>query len=81
MKTIGYCKELNNLQIPDELKKSLGNYLQLLDENYGDSRDIKADLGGYGIVVESVNDVMKIKRDTIKGVIPEDVEEIKCGDG
>lgn len=63
------------------MKVNLQQYLLIFDENYGTDRNIKKDLGGYAVIVESEEDVQKLNKDVIKGVIPEDVEEIQCGEG
>lgn len=79
MQTFGYVREIQFMKLPEPVILSLQNYLEILDENYGDDRDIYKDLGGYAVIPESVSDVETIKQEIIKGTIPEDVEgQIFC---
>lgn len=81
MRILGYVGEIEVIELPEPVRNSLRHYLKILEDNYGDTRDIYKDLGGYAIIPESVSDVETIKQEIIKGTIPEDVEVIKCGEG
>ncbi|MDM0635710.1 hypothetical protein [Clostridium perfringens] len=52
-------EELSNYSI--EVIKSIYETMEILNENYGESRDIDKDLGGYSLVVESLEDVKELK--------------------
>ncbi|MDM1012523.1 hypothetical protein [Clostridium perfringens] len=43
------------------LKEYSIEIINVLDDNYGENRDIDKDLGGYVLVVESVEDVKELK--------------------
>ena len=43
------------------LKEYSIEIINVLDDNYGENRDIYKDLGGYVLVVESVEDVKELK--------------------
>ena len=43
--------EVNN--IPVEVIESIKVTIDILNENYGENRDIEADLGGYVVIAES----------------------------
>lgn len=52
-----------------------------MDDNYGVNRDVDKDLGGYVALLESKEDVTKIKANSIKGLHPEYTDIIKSDDG
>ena len=47
--------EVNN--IPSEVIESIKVTIDILNENYGEDRDVEADLGGYIVIVENIVDV------------------------
>ena len=55
--------------------------IPLLDENYGINRDVDKELGGYILIAESEEDVVDIKANIIKGLLPEYTDIIKSDDG
>lgn len=81
MYVFGHVVDIKDAKFPNEVLTKLYGYLEILDENYGERRNIQKDLGGYAIIPESVSDIETIKQEIIKGTIPEDVEVIKCGEG
>ena len=44
--------EVNN--IPSEVIESMKVTIDILNENYGENRDIEADLGGYVLIAENI---------------------------
>ncbi|MEX0052481.1 hypothetical protein AB2T85_17830 [Clostridium butyricum] len=66
---------------PKEILKEAEEIIVLLDDNYGDSRDVDKDLGGYIVLLESKEDVAEIKANSIKGLLPEYTDIIKSDDG
>jgi len=64
-----------------EMLKEAEEIITLLDDNYGEIRDVDKDLGGYIIIIESKEDVAEIKTNSIKGLPPEYTDIIKSDDG
>ena len=72
--------ELNN--IPIEVIKSMKATIDILNENYGENRDIESDLGGYVLIAENIVDIEILKQDKLQGLVPEytDVIEVMNGE-
>ena len=50
---LGTLKDLDEAHIGDwDLNMALHNYLSVLDENYGQDRNIYEDDGGFAIIIE-----------------------------
>lgn len=82
MKKIYLKKQLGDLSnYPVEVIKSISETIDILNENYGENRDVDKDLGGYVLVVESVKDVKELKNGILKDILPEYTDEIKCSEG
>ncbi|MDU5108560.1 hypothetical protein, partial [Clostridium sp.] len=64
-----------------EVIKSIYETINILNENYGEIRDVDKDLGGYVLVVESIEDVKEVKNGMLKGLLPEYTDEIICSEG
>ena len=75
-KQLGY---LSNCQI--EVIRSISETIDILDENYGENRDVDKNLGGYVLVVENIEDVKELKSGMLKDILPEYTDEIKCSEG
>ena len=71
--------EVNN--IPVEVIESIKVTIDILNENYGENRDIEADLGGYVVIAENIIDTEILKQDKLKGLIPEYTDIIECSEG
>ena len=71
--------ELNDC--PVEVIKSISETIDILNENYGGNRDVDKDLGGYVLVVESIEDVKELKNGILKDILPEYTDEIICSEG
>ncbi|MGV1061052.1 hypothetical protein ACQR24_09380 [Clostridium perfringens] len=82
MKKIYLKKQLGKLSdYPVEVIKSISETIDILNENYGENRDVDKDLGGYVLVVKSVKDVKELKNGILKDILPEYTDEIKCSEG
>ena len=55
--------------------------MNILNENYGENRDVDKDLGGYVLIVESIEEVKELKNGMLKDILPEYTDEIKCSEG
>ncbi|ELC8428491.1 hypothetical protein QYZ59_07610 [Clostridium perfringens] len=66
---------------PKKIIKSIKELISLINENYGENRDVDKDLGGYILVVESLEDVEELKSGMLKDIIPEYTDEIICSEG
>ena len=71
--------ELNNLQV--EVIQSIRETIAILNESYGEERDIELDLGGYVIIAPSIVDIEMLKKDKLQGLIPEYTDVIQCSEG
>ena len=71
--------EVNN--IPSEVIESMKVTIDILNENYGDNRNIESDLGGYVVIVENIVDIKIMKQDKLQGLIPEYTDIIECSEG
>lgn len=71
--------EVNN--IPSEVIESIKVTIDILNENYGEDRDVEADLGGYIVIVENIVDIKIMKQDKLQGLIPEYTNIIECSEG
>ncbi|ELC8421774.1 hypothetical protein GNF65_07080 [Clostridium perfringens] len=82
MKKTYLKKQLEDLSnYPIEVIKSISETIDILNENYGENRDVDKDLGVYILVVESVEDVKELKNGMLKDILPEYTDEIKCSEG
>ena len=72
-------KELNNYSI--EVIKSISQTIDILNENYGENRNVDKDLGGYVLVVENIEEVKELRNGMLKDILPEYTDEIICSEG
>ena len=56
--------ELNNLLV--EIIESIRKTVFILNENYGEERDIELDLGGYVVIAENIVDIEIMKQDKLQ---------------
>ena len=75
----GQLIELNNL--PVEVIECVRETIVILNESYGEQRDIEIDLGGYVVIAENIVDIEVLKQDKLQGLIPEYTDIIKCSEG
>ena len=71
--------EVNN--IPVEVIESIKVTIDILNENYGENRDIEAELGGYVVIVENIVDMEILKQDKLQGLVPEYTDIVECSEG
>ena len=71
--------EENN--IPLEVIESIKATIDILNENYGENRDIETDLGGYIVIVENIVDIEILKQDKLQGLKAEYTDIIECSEG
>lgn len=82
MKKIYLKKQLGELSnYPVEVIKSISETIEILNENYGENRNVDKDLGGYVLVVENISDVKELKNGILKDILPEYTDEIICSEG
>ena len=82
MKAIYSKKQLNELKsYPVEVINNISDIIDVLDENYGVERNIKADLGGYVLIAENIVDIEILKQDKLKGLVAEYTDIIECSEG
>ena len=67
--------EVNN--IPLEVIDGIKATIDILNENYGDDRDIESDLGGYIVIAENIVDIEILKQEKLQGLIPEYTDVIE----
>lgn len=66
---------------PEKVIATIIEIIELLDENYGEDRNIDNDLGGYVLIAENIVDIEILKQDKLNGVIAEYTDVIKCKEG
>lgn len=82
MKKIYNKQQLMSIKAyPAKVAVAIKKTIQVLDENYGENRDVDKDLGGYVLVVENIGDVKKLKNGMLKDILPEYTDEIICSEG
>lgn len=80
---IAHVKETENLKLPQEVVEVIKDIAMVLDNEYGEDRDVNHGDGGYILVVESKDEFEKLKDIYIdmENVIAEYVDLIKVDDG
>ena len=71
--------EVNN--IPSEVIESIKVTIDILNENYGEDRDVESNLGGYILIAENIVDIEILKQDKLKGLVAEYTDIIECSEG
>ena len=64
-----------------EVIKSISETIEILNENYGENRNVDKDLGGYVLIVESMEDVKDLKNEMLKDILSEYTDEIIYSEG
>ncbi|EIF6290531.1 hypothetical protein H8J87_09985 [Clostridium perfringens] len=64
-----------------EVIKSISETIEILNKNYGEIRDVDKDLGGYVLIVESMEDVKDLKNEMLKDILSEYTDEIIYSEG
>ncbi|MDU2283515.1 hypothetical protein [Clostridium sp.] len=81
MRKINKVSDLIVMELDVNVTSVIEEQLTILDENYGEDRNIDLDLGGYVLVLETKEDVIKVKENILKGIIEEYVDDIECEGG
>lgn len=81
---IAHVRELNLISgLPAPVVKVVEEVVTILDNEYGESRDVDKDFGGYALVIESESELAQLQelRIDIATAVFEYVDEIHCDDG
>ena len=82
MKKIFKEEQLKTLgAYPKEVVKVIAETIAILDENYGEERDVDKDLGGYVLIAESIVDIEVLKQGMLKDSVAEYTDLIECSGG
>lgn len=82
MKKIYSKEQLKQLkEYPIEVINSISETIEILDDNYGENRNVDNDLGGYVLIAENIVDIEILKQDKLKGLVPEYTDIIECSEG
>ena len=82
MKKIYLKEEVEELKkFSTEVINSILKDIQILNENYGEERDIDNDLGGYIIIAENIVDIEILKQGKLQGLVPEYTDIVECSEG
>lgn len=81
MKKVVKLSNLSEMSLEAEMAKIIKEQLNILDESYGIERNIDSDLGGYVLILETKDDVIEVKENIVKDIIPEYVDNIECEGG
>ena len=82
MKKIYLKEEVEELKkFSTEVINSILKDIQILNENYGEERDIDNDLGGYIVIAENIVDIEILKQDKLQGLVAEYIDIIECSEG
>ena len=63
--------------IPVEVIEFVREIIVILNEAYGEDRNVESDLGGYVVIAENIVDIEVLKQDKLQGLIPEYTEVIE----
>lgn len=83
MKKIAHVHQINNIQLPKEIETIIQDTAEILDESYGEDRDVEGGDGGYIIIIENEIELESLKNIhlNVKSAIPEYVDIIECKNG
>lgn len=81
MRKISKKSVLNETELKVNVISAIKEQLNILDENYGENRDIEKELGGYVLILETKEDIDEAKENILKEIIPEYVDNIECEGG
>ena len=68
--------------IPEEVIEFVREIIVILNEAYGENRNVESDLGGYVLIAENIVDIEILKQDKLQCLVPEytDVIEVMNGE-
>lgn len=78
MKKVSKVSDLIGMELEVKIASTIKEQLNILDESYGVERNIDADVGGYVLVLEVKDDVIKAKENILNDTIAEYVDDIEC---
>lgn len=82
MKKVYSKEQLKQLkEYPIEVINSISETIEILDDNYGENRNVDNDLGGYVLIAENIVDIEILKQDKLKGLVQEYTDIIECSEG
>ena len=82
MKKIYLKEQLKELkEYPVEVIKSMSEFIEILDDNYGANRNVDNDLGGYILIAENIVVIETLKQDRLQGLVPEYTDVIEVSNG
>ncbi|EIW19592.1 MULTISPECIES: hypothetical protein [Pelosinus] len=84
MRKIAHIEEVEQLKgVSSEVVDVIREAVTILDIEYGQSRDVDHGNGGYVIIIESKDELQRLKEIHIdvKIAIPEYADKIQCNDG
>ncbi len=81
MRRVSKISDLIGIELEVNVISAIEEQLNILNENYGAERNIDLDLGGYVLVLETKEDVIKVKENILKDIIVEYVDDIVCEGG
>ena len=81
MRKVSKLCHLIGIDLEDDISRRIEEQLKILDESYGTERSIDSDLGGYVLILETKDDVIEVKENIVKDIIPEYVDNIECEGG
>lgn len=81
MKKVIKISNLIGMELEVNIRSVIEENLNILDDSYGGDRDIEADLGGYVVIAENIEDIEILKQDKLQGLIPEYTDIIECSEG
>ena len=67
--------------IPVEVIEFVREIIVILNEAYGEDRNVESDLGGYVLIAENIVDIEILKQDKLQCLVPEYTDVIKCSEG
>lgn len=66
--------------IPVEVIEFVRELIIILNEAYGEDRNVESDLGGYVLIAENIVDIEIFKQEKLKGLVPEYTDIIECSE-
>lgn len=66
--------------IPVEVIEFVRELIVILNEAYGEDRNVESDLGGYVLIAENIVDIEIFKQEKLKGLVPEYTDIIECSE-
>lgn len=82
MRKIFKEQQLNALgAYPGAVVEVIAETIAILDENYGEERDVDKDLGGYVLIAENIVDIEVLKKGVLKDAVNEYTDVIEGSEG